>query len=98
MTDKINTFIADLESRTPGEKEFHQAVEEVIESVWDFYQKNPRYQRANILERMVEPERTIIFRVPWVNDRGEVQVNRGYRVEFNSALGPYKEAFVFMPA
>ncbi len=95
MKTDINSFIADLELRTPGEKEFHQAVEEVIGSVWDFYLKNPRYQRANILERMVEPERVIIFRVPWVDDRGEVQVNRGYRIEFNSALGPYKGGLRF---
>lgn len=95
MKTNINEFIAGLEQRTPGEKEFHQAVEEVIGSVWDFYQQNPRYQRANILERMVEPERVIIFRVPWVDDRGEVQVNRGYRIEFNSALGPYKGGLRF---
>lgn len=95
MKTDINEFIANLEHRTPGENEFHQAVEEVIGSVWDFYEKNPRYQRAKILERMVEPERVIMFRVPWVDDRGEVQINRGYRVEFNSALGPYKGGLRF---
>ncbi|MDD4108352.1 MAG: NADP-specific glutamate dehydrogenase [Prolixibacteraceae bacterium] len=95
MRKEINTFIANLESRTPGEKEFHQAVAEVIGSVWDFYEKNPRYQKAGILERIVEPERVIIFRVPWVDDRGDVQVNRGYRIEFNSALGPYKGGIRF---
>ncbi len=95
MKTNINEFIASLEQKTPGEKEFHQAVEEVIGSVWDFYQQNPRYQRANILERMIEPERVIIFRVPWVDDRGEVKVNRGYRIEFNSALGPYKGGLRF---
>ncbi|WP_321368213.1 NADP-specific glutamate dehydrogenase [uncultured Draconibacterium sp.] len=95
MKADINEFIANLEHRTPGENEFHQAVEEVIGSVWDFYEKNPRYQRAKILERMVEPERVIMFRVPWVDDRGEVQINRGYRVEFNSALGPYKGGLRF---
>ncbi len=94
MTD-INEFITNLERRTPGENEFHQAVEEVITSVWDFYKKNPRYQKAKILERMCEPERVIMFRVPWVDDRGEVQINRGYRVEFNSALGPYKGGLRF---
>lgn len=94
MTD-INEFIVNLERRTPGENEFHQAVEEVITSVWDFYKKNPRYQKAKILERMCEPERVIMFRVPWVDDRGEVQINRGYRVEFNSALGPYKGGLRF---
>lgn len=95
MVTDINEFIANLEKRTPGENEFHQAVEEVITSVWDFYKKNPRYQKAKILERMCEPERVIMFRVPWVDDRGEVQINRGYRVEFNSALGPYKGGLRF---
>ena len=95
MKTDINEFIANLESRTPGEGVFHQAVEEVIGSVWNFYEKNPRYQRVKILERMVEPERVIMFRVPWVDDRGEVQINRGYRVEFNSALGPYKGGLRF---
>lgn len=95
MNTDINEFIASLEKRTPGESEFHQAVEEVIGSVWDYYSKNPKYQRAKILERMVEPERVIMFRVPWVDDRGEVQINRGYRIEFNSALGPYKGGLRF---
>ena len=95
MKADINEFIANLVKRTQGEKEFHQAVEEVIGSVWDFYLKNPRYQKAKILDRMVEPERVIMFRVPWVDDRGEVQINRGYRVEFNSALGPYKGGLRF---
>ncbi len=95
MKTAIGDFISELQSRTPGEKEFHQAVEEVLGSVWDFYQQNPRYQRAGILERMVEPERVIMFRVPWVDDQGNVQVNRGYRVEFNSALGPYKGGLRF---
>jgi glutamate dehydrogenase (NADP+) len=95
MKTNISEFIARLEQRTPGENEFHQAVEEVVESVWDFYEKNPKYQKAKILERMVEPERVIMFRVPWVDDKGEVQINRGYRVEFNSALGPYKGGLRF---
>lgn len=95
MRADINEFISNLEKRTPGENEFHQAVEEVIISVWDFFKKNPKYQQAKILERMVEPERVIMFRVPWVDDRGEVQINRGYRVEFNSALGPYKGGLRF---
>jgi glutamate dehydrogenase (NADP+) len=95
MKADLTEFIRNLEIRTPGEKEFHQAVEEVIESVWDFYSKNPRYARAKILERMVEPERIIMFRVPWVDDMGEIHINRGYRVEFNSALGPYKGGLRF---
>lgn len=97
MKADINEFMEALKTRTPGEREFHQAVQEVIESIWDIYQKNPRYQKAKILERIVEPERTIIFRVPWIDDRGDVQVNRGYRVEFNSAIGPYKGGLRFHP-
>ncbi len=95
MKADIKEFIENLERKTPGENEFHQAVEEVIESVWDHYQKHPRYQKAKILERMVEPERVIMFRVPWVDDRDDVQINRGYRIEFNSALGPYKGGLRF---
>ncbi len=97
MKADINEFLEALKARTPGEREFHQAVQEVIESIWDVYQKNPRYQKAKILERIVEPERTIIFRVPWIDDRGEVHVNRGYRVEFNSSIGPYKGGLRFHP-
>lgn len=93
----MNEFLEALKARTPGEREFHQAVQEVVESIWDVYQKNPRYQKAKILERIVEPERVVMFRVPWVDDRGEVQVNRGYRVEFNSAIGPYKGGLRFHP-
>jgi len=97
MKTEINDFMEVLKARTPGETEFHQAVQEVVESIWGVYQGNPRYQKAKILERMVEPERTIIFRVPWVDDLGEVRVNRGYRIEFNSALGPYKGGLRFHP-
>ncbi len=95
MNAGIDSFMEGLRSRTPGEAEFHQAVLEVVETVWDVYDANPRYKQAKILERMVEPERTIMFRVPWTNDRGEVEINRGYRVEFNSALGPYKGGLRF---
>ena len=95
MNKGISEFMEELKARTPGETEFHQAVLEVVESVWDVYDANPRYKKAKILQRMVEPERTIIFRVPWMNDLGEVEVNRGYRVEFNSALGPYKGGLRF---
>jgi glutamate dehydrogenase (NADP+) len=97
MRTEINDFMAQLVAKNPGEKEFHQAVQEVVESVWDVYDQNPRYKKAKLLERMTEPERTIIFRVPWVDDRGDVQINRGYRVEFNSALGPYKGGLRFHP-
>ena len=97
MKLSFDDFMAAVEARTPGETEFHQAVHEVVESVWEVYSKNPRYQKSKILERMIEPERVIMFRVPWVDDLGEVQVNRGYRVEFNSALGPYKGGLRFHP-
>lgn len=95
MKAGVNGFMEALKARTPGEVEFHQAVQEVVNSIWDVYQQNPRYQKAKILERMVEPERVIMFRVPWIDDVGEVHVNRGYRVEFNAALGPYKGGSAF---
>jgi glutamate dehydrogenase (NADP+) len=84
-------------AKDPAQPEFHQAVREVAESVLPFVAKNPHYQKAKIFERLVEPERVIIFRVPWQDDRGEVHVQRGYRVEFNSALGPYKGGLRFHP-
>ena len=87
-----------VESRSYGEKEFHQAVDEVVVSLWDFLQDHPDYLHAKVLERMIEPERVITFRVPWRNDRGDVEVNRGYRVEFNSAIGPYKGGLRFHPS
>ncbi len=98
MDAKIKEFIDTVRMKNPGEDEFLQAVEEVVETVWDFYQENPHYQKAKILERMTEPERVIMFRVPWVDDNGEVQVNRGFRVEFNSAIGPYKGGLRFHPS
>lgn len=90
MVSSVDDFMDRIVTKNPGEKEFHQAVHEVVESLWDYLQENPHYMQARILERLVEPERVIIFRVPWRNDRGEVEVNRGFRVEFNSAIGPYK--------
>ena len=95
MNKGISDFMEELIARTPGENEFHQAVLEVVESIWDVYDANPRYKKAKVLQRMVEPERTIMFRVPWMNDLGEVEINRGYRIEFNSALGPYKGGLRF---
>lgn len=86
-----------VKARNGHEPEFLQAVEEVAESVIPFIEKNPKYKEAKVLERMVEPERVIMFRVPWTDDNGEVQVNRGYRVEFNSAIGPYKGGLRFHP-
>ena len=84
--------------KNPGEKEFHQAVQEVVESLMPFIKKNPKYQKHKILDRIIEPERTIMFRVPWLDDHGEIQVNRGYRIEMNSAIGPYKGGLRFHPS
>jgi glutamate dehydrogenase/leucine dehydrogenase len=84
--------------KNPAEKEFHQAVREVIESIYPIIEQNPAYKEANILERIVEPERVILFRVPWKDDRGQVQVNRGFRIEMNSAIGPYKGGLRFHPS
>ena len=97
MSKKIEEFMADVVKKNPGELEFHQAVREVAESVMPYIEKNPQYEKAKILERMVEPERVIIFRVPWMDDKGEIQVNRGYRIQMNSAIGPYKGGLRFHP-
>ena len=91
-------FLEYVKMRSPGEDEFRQAVEEVVDSLWDFLQKNPKYDKHNILERLVEPERVVIFRVPWRDDKGDIHVNRGYRVQFNSAIGPYKGGLRFHPS
>ncbi len=93
----IDAFVADIKSKNPNEPEFLQAVTEVAEAVIPYIEENPKYKAAKILQRMAEPDRTIIFRVPWVDDKGEVQVNRGYRIEFNSAIGPYKGGLRFHP-
>jgi len=87
-----------ITSRDPGEKEFHQAVEEVLETVQPVLDRNPHYRKLAILERITEPERVIMFRVPWVDDQGQVQVNRGFRIEMNSAIGPYKGGLRFHPS
>ncbi|MFW6414507.1 MAG: NADP-specific glutamate dehydrogenase [Verrucomicrobiota bacterium] len=86
-----------IKHRNPGEQEFHQAVKEVLESLEPVVEKHPEYRDAKILERITEPERVIMFRVPWLDDQGEVQVNRGFRIEFNSAIGPYKGGLRFHP-
>ena len=87
-----------IKDRDPGEKEFHQAVQEVLESVQPVLERNPEYRQAAILERITEPERVIMFRVPWMDDQGQVSVNRGYRVQMNSTLGPYKGGLRFHPS
>jgi len=90
METKINDFMDYVKAKNPNEPEFIQAVHEVAEAVIPFIEENPQYKNQKILERLVEPERTIIFRVPWKDDNGEIQVNRGFRIQFNSAIGPYK--------
>jgi len=95
MYKSIDDFMKHVTSRSPGEDEFHQAVHEVFSSIWGFLQEHPQYIHAGILDRIIEPERVIMFRVPWRDDRGMTQVNRGYRVEFNSAIGPYKGGLRF---
>ena len=97
MEQKVQDFMAKVIAANPGEVEFHQAVHEVVESLIPFVEENPQYKDAKVLERMIEPERVILFRVPWVNDKGEVQVNKGYRIEMNSAIGPYKGGLRFHP-
>ncbi|MBF9015826.1 MULTISPECIES: NADP-specific glutamate dehydrogenase [unclassified Oceanispirochaeta] len=94
---KVNEFMAKIIAKNQGETEFHQAVKEVVESLMPFLDENPEYQFSKILERMTEPERVLMFRVPWVDDKGEIQINRGYRIEMNSAIGPYKGGLRFHP-
>ena len=94
---QIDAFMAQVAAHHAHEPEFLQAVEEVAETVIPFIAENPKYKTHKILERIVEPERVLIFRVPWTDDNGDVQINRGYRVEFNSAIGPYKGGLRFHP-
>ena len=94
---KVNDFMAKLIARNPNELEFHQAVQEVVESVMPIIEQNPHYKQAKILERVSEPERVIMFRVPWQDDKGEIHVNKGYRIEMSSAIGPYKGGLRFHP-
>ena len=89
--------MAYVKAKNPGEAEFHQAVQGSVECLADYLIKHPRFLKAKILERMVEPERVIQFRVPWLDDNGNVQINRGYRVEMNSSIGPYKGGLRFHP-
>lgn len=98
MIETVDAFLARLKQRDPHQPEFHQAVEEVVRSLWPFLEAHPHYMQAGIIERMVEPERAIIFRVPWVDDQGRVQVNRGFRIQMNSAIGPYKGGLRFHPS
>ncbi len=97
MDPRVEKFMAMIKAKNPGETEFHQAVQEVAESLIPFIEENPKYKHAKILERIAEPERVILFRVPWLDDKGEVQINKGYRIEMNSAIGPYKGGLRFHP-
>lgn len=98
MSAYVKEVIELVKKKNPGELEFHQAIEEVLNSLAPVLEKNPKYQKAKILERLVEPERVFMFRVPWINDKGEVQVNRGFRIQYNSAIGPYKGGLRFHPS
>jgi len=98
MAQTVADFMENVVAKNPEQKEFHQAVVEVVESLWPVLDKRPEYRKAKILERIVEPERVIMFRVPWVDDQGDVQVNRGFRIEMNSAIGPYKGGLRFHPS
>jgi glutamate dehydrogenase (NADP+) len=98
MHESVAPFLAEVKAKNPSEPEFHQAVQEVVESLTLVLERHAEYRHARILERLVEPERVLIFRVPWVDDQGEVQVNRGFRVEMSSAIGPYKGGLRFHPS
>lgn len=97
LEQKVNDFMAKVIAKNPSEVEFHQAVHEVVESLIPYIEENPKYKEAKILERMVEPERVLLFRVPWIDDKGEIQINKGFRIEMSSAIGPYKGGLRFHP-
>ena len=98
MFRNMDDFLDSVKTKNQNETEFHQAVHEVIESIWDFVSDNPQYQYNAILERITEPERVLMFRVPWTDDKGNIHVNKGFRIEFNSAIGPYKGGLRFHPS
>ncbi len=98
MDAKVKEFMDKVIAKNPGEAPFHQAVQEVVESLLPYIEQHPEYKNAKILERMCEPERVIIFRVPWIDDKGEYQINRGFRVQMNSAIGPYKGGIRLHPS
>src|SRR5438093_11408085 len=94
----VRDLMAELRTKNSGETEFHQAVQEVVESLDLVLERRPEYRSARIIERMCEPERVVMFRVPWQDDRGTYQINRGYRIEMNSAIGPYQRGLRFHPS
>jgi len=97
MDQRVEQFMAQVIAKNQHENEFHQAVQEVAESLIPYVEENPKYKYAKVLERMTEPERVILFRIPWLDDKGEIQINKGYRIEMNSAIGPYKGGMRFHP-
>ena len=98
MTEYVTELMARVKTKNPAEPEFHQAVQEVAESLTLVLERHPEYVKAKILERMIEPERVIMFRVPWQDDKGEIRINRGFRINMNSAIGPYKGGLRFHPS
>jgi glutamate dehydrogenase (NADP+) len=94
----VDKILNNLEKKHPGEVEYLQAVREVLESIEEVYNENPQFDSANIIERLVEPDRVVMFKVPWVDDEANVQVNLGYRIQFNNAIGPYKGGLRFHPS
>jgi len=98
MSDYVKDLMANVKAKNPAQPEFHQAVEEVVDSLSIVLDKHPEYRSAKILERLIEPERVLMFRVPWVDEQGEIHINRGYRIEMNSAIGPYKGGLRFHPS
>ncbi|RPI71848.1 MAG: NADP-specific glutamate dehydrogenase [Ignavibacteriales bacterium] len=98
MSEYVKSLISEVKAKNAGEPEFHQAVEEIVESLDLVLERHPEYRSSRILERMVEPERIIIFRVPWMDDQGDIHINRGFRIEMNSAIGPYKGGLRFHPS
>ena len=98
MTEYVSSLLAEVRAKNPAEPEFHQAVQEVAESLTLVFERHPEYRHAKVLERILEPERVVMFRVPWVDDQGEVRINRGFRIQMNSAIGPYKGGLRFHPS
>lgn len=98
MQYTLESCLANIKQRDPDQPEFHQAAEEILSSLWEFLETHPKYLKSGIIERLVEPERVVMFRVPWMDDQNQVQVNRGYRIQMNSAIGPYKGGLRFHPS
>src|SRR5437016_5047416 len=98
MKYDVSALMAEVKAKNPSEPEFHQAVQEVVESLTLVLDQHPEYRKAKIIERIIEPERVIMFRVPWQDDQGELHVNRGFRIQMNSSIGPYKGGLRFHPS